>query len=253
MGGTGAPAGHGGADGLAGRLVVVGGGAGALGRAVVERLLADGARVVVPTIEPEGESPLATIAAHPGLEIVPSVDLAREDDVARVYDGRDDLWASIQVAGGFEMAPITETGLDAWRRMWEINATSCFLCCREAVRAMLRGPRDASGEGRGRLVNVAAQTALDPRRGAGMVAYTAAKSAVAALSVALGEELAAEGIWVNAVAPSIIDTPANRAAMPDADHDRWPAPEQIATVVAFLVSPANRVARSGVIPVYGRG
>jgi NAD(P)-dependent dehydrogenase (short-subunit alcohol dehydrogenase family) len=83
-----------------------------------------------------------------------------------------------------------------------------------------------------------------------MVAYAASKGAVATLTQALGEELAGEGIWVNAVAPSILDTPANRAAMPDAPHDRWVAPEAIAELIVFLASPDNRVTRGAVIPVY---
>jgi NAD(P)-dependent dehydrogenase (short-subunit alcohol dehydrogenase family) len=84
-----------------------------------------------------------------------------------------------------------------------------------------------------------------------MVAYTAAKSAVAALTQALGQETVDEEIWVNAVAPSILDTPANRAAMADADYSRWVAPADLAEIIAFLASPANRVTRGAVIPIYG--
>jgi NAD(P)-dependent dehydrogenase (short-subunit alcohol dehydrogenase family) len=126
----------------------------------------------------------------------------------------------------------------------DMNFVSCFLCCRAAVNAMRAG----SG---GRIVNVAARPALEPRQGAGMVAYAASKSAVAALTQALAEELVGEEIWVNAVAPSILDTPANRAAMPAADHARWVAPAALAAVIAFLASPENRVTRGAVIPVYG--
>ena len=96
-----------------------------------------------------------------------------------------------------------------------------------------------------------ARPALEPRLGAGMVGYTASKSAVAALTQSLAQELTDEQIWVNAVAPSIIDTPANRAAMPDADHGRWVAPAALAEIIVFLASPANRVTRGAVIPVYG--
>jgi NAD(P)-dependent dehydrogenase (short-subunit alcohol dehydrogenase family) len=84
-----------------------------------------------------------------------------------------------------------------------------------------------------------------------MVGYTASKSAVAALTQSLAQELTEEEIWVNAVAPSILDTPANRAAMPDADHSRWVAPAALAEIIVFLASPANRVTRGAVIPVYG--
>ena len=84
-----------------------------------------------------------------------------------------------------------------------------------------------------------------------MVAYTASKSAVAALTQALGQETADEEIWINAVAPSVLDTPANRAAMPKADYSRWVAPDDLAEIIAFLASPANRATRGAVIPVYG--
>jgi NAD(P)-dependent dehydrogenase (short-subunit alcohol dehydrogenase family) len=121
---------------------------------------------------------------------------------------------------------------------------SCFLCCRAAVTAM-------AGAG-GRIVNVAARPALEWRTGAGMVAYAASKAAVAAATVALAEEVAKHGILVNAVAPSIMDTPANRAAMPKADHAPWPKVAEVAATIVFLASPANKVTRGAVVPVYGK-
>ena len=145
------------------------------------------------------------------------------------------------------MAPLAETDAAAFRAQIDLNALSCLLCCRAAV-ANFRG---GSTEG-GRIVNVAARPALEPRQGAGMIAYTAAKAAVAALTQALAEELRDESIWVNAVAPSILDTPANRAAMPKADFAAWPKVEEVAAVIAFLVSPENRAARGAVVPVYGK-
>jgi NAD(P)-dependent dehydrogenase (short-subunit alcohol dehydrogenase family) len=85
-----------------------------------------------------------------------------------------------------------------------------------------------------------------------MVAYTASKAAVAALTAALGEEVAKDGILVNAVAPSIMDTPANRAAMSGADFTQWPKVEEVAATIAFLASPENRVTRGAIVPVYGK-
>jgi len=102
----------------------------------------------------------------------------------------------------------------------------------------------------GRIVNVAARPVLVPT--AQMTAYSASKAAVAALTLSLAEELAESSIWVNAIVPSIIDTPANRAAMPDADHGAWPTPEQIAATIMFLASPQNSVTRGALVPVYGR-
>ena len=121
---------------------------------------------------------------------------------------------------------------------------STFLCCRAAVGAM-------AGRG-GRIVNVAARTALEWRSGAGMTAYAASKAALAALTVALAEEVAREEILVNAVAPSIIDTPANRRAMPNADFDAWPKVDEVAETIVFLASPDHQVTRGAVVPVYGR-
>lgn len=231
---------------LEGRTVVVTGGAGALGTAVVARLLQAGALCHVPFLE-QSEADKYPHAGDAKLSLAGPVDLASERDVVGYYAGFGDLWASVHLAGGFAMAPLAETSADEFVRQFEMNALSCFLCCREAVKAVRRGP----GRG-GRIVNIAARPALEPRGGAGMAAYTASKAAVAALTAALGEELAGEGIWVNAVAPSIINTPANRAAMPDADHARWPSPEDIAATIAYFVSDDCMVARGAVAPVYGR-
>src|SRR5258705_494520 len=112
--------------------------------------------------------------------------------------------------------------------------------------AMTRG-----GDG-GRIVNVATRNALEWRTSAGTVAYTASKAAVAAMTVALAEEVVRAGILVNAVAPSTMDTPANRKAMPKADHAAWAKVEDVAATILFLASPENRVTRGGVVPVYGR-
>src|SRR5205823_10253322 len=127
-----------------------------------------------------------------------------------------------------------------------INAVTCFLCCREAVRKMRSAP-DSHG---GRIVNVASKPAVVPA--AGLSAYAASKAAVANLTLGLSEELAAERIWVNAVLPSIMDTPANRQAMPKADFDKWPKVQEVAATIAFLASPQNSTSRGALVPVYGR-
>ena len=110
----------------------------------------------------------------------------------------------------------------------------------------------AFGGNGGRIVNVATRPALEWRSGAGMVAYAASKAAVAALTAALAEEVVKDGIQVNAVAPSTMDTPSNRSAMPKADFDLWPKVEEVAATILFLASPENRVTRGGIVPVYGR-
>ena len=114
---------------------------------------------------------------------------------------------------------------------------------------MTRGGGEGGG---GRIVNVAARPGLEWRTGAGMVVYAASKAAVAALTAALAEEVAKDGILVNAVAPSIMDTPANRRAMPKADYNLWPKVEEVAATILFLASPDNRVTRGAIVPVYGK-
>ncbi|MCA9680895.1 MAG: SDR family NAD(P)-dependent oxidoreductase [Myxococcales bacterium] len=224
------------------RAVVVTGGTGALGRAVVGMLLEQGAAVHVPLIEKSTRADFTL--AHERLHLVPGVTLDDEAQAHAFFSALPPLWASIHIAGGFAMAPLTRTSFADFEAMWRTNVASCFLSCREAV---LRMRETKLG---GRIVNVAARPALVPT--GGMIGYSAAKGAVAAMTLALAEELADEGIWVNAVAPSIIDTPANRAAMPDADHERWPAPEELATTIVHLASPDNRCARGGIVPLYGR-
>ena len=236
---------------FAGGHVVVTGGTGALGRAVIGALRTAGAICHVPNLV-AAELDGFPYASDPGVRIVRGVDLADEAAVRVFYQALPPLWASIQLAGGFAMAPIAEMSGEDFMAQFRMNALSCFLCSAAAVAAFrARGQPGPAGARGGRIVNVAARPALEPRLGAGMVAYTASKSAVAALTQALAQETTDEEIWVNAVAPSVLDTPANRAAMPDADHHRWVAPGDLAEILVFLASPANRVTRGAVIPVYG--
>jgi len=141
------------------------------------------------------------------------------------------------------MAPIAETTAVDFKKMFDLNALSAFLCSKAAV-AAIRG-----GAGKGRIVNVAARPALTPS--AGMLAYAVSKAAVVSLTQSLAEELKPEGIWVNAIAPSIMDTPDNRRAMPKADFDRWPKVDDIARAVVYLASPDNALTSGLVMPVYG--
>jgi NAD(P)-dependent dehydrogenase (short-subunit alcohol dehydrogenase family) len=227
------------------RHVVVTGGTGALGTAVVRVLVEAGALCHVPCVH-EGEAQRFAFRQHDRVTLLAVNDLADEAAVARVYDGVPKLWASVHLAGGFAMSPVAQTGKAELMKQLDMNFLTCFLCCRAAVNAFAR-----SGDG-GRIVNVAARPALEWRSGAGMAAYTASKAAVAALTGALAEEVVKDGILVNAVAPSIMDTPANRAAMPKADYAAWPKVEEVAATIAFLASPENKVTRGGIVPVYGR-
>lgn len=207
-----------------GKHVVISGGKGALGRAVVELCTARGATV------------------H--LLDMPEVDAANEAAVTAFYAGLPDLWASVHLVGGFAMAPIGATSLADFESMWRLNTVTCFLACREAVKKM---KHSRTG---GRIVNVAARPVLQPA--GGMISYVAGKAGVAAITQSLAAEVVGDGILVNAVVPSVIDTPANRVAMPNADHAGWPKPAQIAETIAFLASPDNALTSGTLVPVYGR-
>jgi NAD(P)-dependent dehydrogenase (short-subunit alcohol dehydrogenase family) len=227
------------------RHVVVTGGTGALGTAVLAALLDAGAICHVPYRSeealhrfPHRENSRVSLAAVG--------DLADEAAVMRYYEALPQLWASIHLAGAFTAAPLVQSDKALLMSQLETNLVSAYLCSRAAALTLRR-----LGTG-GRIVNVAARQALEPRLGAGSVAYTIAKAAVGALTTALGAELANEGILVNAVAPSIMDTPGNRTAMPNARFDSWPKIEEIAATILFLASPANSVTRGAVVPVYGK-
>jgi NAD(P)-dependent dehydrogenase (short-subunit alcohol dehydrogenase family) len=225
------------------RNVVVTGGTGALGAAVVGAFLKAGARCVVPYRDHQDVNSFAH-RDHKQIKMVAVKDLSDETDVARLYDGLTPLWASIHIAGGYLWAPVADTDKAALMKQLNMNVVSTFLCCRAAIKAM--------GKNGGRIVNVAARQALEWRLGASQSAYGASKAAVAAMTAALAEEVAKDGILVNAVAPSIMDTPVNRKDMPKADFGKWPKVEEVAQTILFLASPDNRVTRGAIVPVYGK-
>ena len=188
----------------------------------------------------------------PEVHVTTGLDLADEAAVRRYYASLPALWGSVHLAGGFAMSPAAETSAVDFADQFQMNAMSAFLCSAAAIRAIRTRPELGPGGAKGgRIVNVAARPGLEPRLGSGMVAYATAKAAVAAMTEALAQETSGEEIWINAVAPSVLDTPANRVAMPDADHASWVAPSAVAELITFLASPDNRVTRGAVIPVYG--
>ncbi|MNS74892.1 Sorbitol dehydrogenase [compost metagenome] len=198
-----------------------------------------GARVVAIDVDAA-----ALARAYDGQESVRAVavDLtdARATDSALEGAGRVDVLCNI--AGGFDMGPAVHESSDGmWRRLLDLNVATLINASRALVPAML-----VSG---GRIVNVAAASANSGK--AGMGAYCAAKDAVARLTEAMAIELREQGIGVNAVAPSIIDTPANRAAMPDADPSRWVAVSDLVSVIDFLASPTARAVNGAIVPVVG--
>ena len=225
---------------LSGKTYVVTGGTGFLGAAIVNRLLRGNADVHVAWwLEEE----LARVDFADRVTFH-QANLAEESDVEALFGSIDGLYGSIHTAGGFAMAPIAEVTLEDFNAMMMLNAGTAFLCCREAINAMRRAG------GGGRIVNVAARPALEPV--GGMIAYTTSKAAVASMSQCLAKEVLEEGILLNAIAPSLIDTPPNRAAMPDADHASWPTPEEIAATCVALAAPSNTLVSGSITPVYGR-
>lgn len=228
---------------FADKRVVITGGTGGLGAAVCQALVDRGAICHVPSrraFAPEGFS----LVDHERVTVATSVDLLDEAALSSFYADLPDLWASIHVAGGFAMSAVEDTGLESFENMMKLNATSCFLSCREAVRKIR-----SSGDG-GRIVNIASRPAVEPT--ASMIAYAASKSAVVSMTRTLAVELSPEQILVNVVLPSIMDTPTNRAAMPKADHASWPKVSEVAAAIAFLASPENRLTSGALVPVYGR-
>ena len=227
------------------RTVVITGGTGALGAAVVEAFLAAGAACHIPYLF---EEELRSFPHRDCVTLYPQINLTDEATVGRFFEQVPTLWASVHLVGGFAFGAIASAGKAIIAGQLDVNVVTCYLTCRAAILAMA----DKGGGGGGRIVNVAARPALEWRSGANMAAYTASKAAVAALTAALAEEVVGQGILVNAVAPSILDTPANRKAMPKADHTAWPKVEEVARTILFLASPDNKVTRGAIVPVYGR-
>jgi len=226
------------------RVAVVTGGTGGLGRSVVKLLLEEGLRVHVPWRSEAEARELAALVRAPR----PDLTLAEADvtDPASVQswfasvgakEGRLDVLCNL--VGGFSAGGIAETEPEGWERMVRLNATSAFLCCRAAVPLLAES-------GGGRIVNVTALPALE-RGGPGMSAYAASKAALLSLTHSLSRELREQGITVNAVAPEILDTAANRRAMPEADTSGWLRAEDVARVIAFLAGPHGRVVTGSVL------
>jgi NAD(P)-dependent dehydrogenase (short-subunit alcohol dehydrogenase family) len=230
-------------------VVFVSGGAGNLGRAVVGAFLEAGWRVAVALHHTDRKGALDPLAAaHPGRLHSFLIDLTKEmgaESAVRQtaqWGGRIDAAAHLvgAWAGGAKTA---EAAVGTWDVMMEINLRSAFLLARAAIPRMLEG-------GGGSLVFVSSRSAVTGRSGMG--AYAVAKAGLIVLAETIAEEYRQQGIRANCVLPGTIDTPANRASIPDADHERWTPPEEIARAIVFLASPASAAVNGAAIPVYGR-
>ena len=227
------------------RTAIVTGGTGGLGAAVVERLLADGWRVVVPWI---AERELERLPPREGLELV-QADLSDPDAVAGVVArAAEDEAAPVRglanLVGGFAMGgKVHETPINEFEAQFRLNLRPTYLMTQAVLREML-------GHGGGAIVCVGSRAAVQPFPGA--AGYIASKAAVTAFVQAVAAEYKNDGIRCNAILPSTIDTPANRASMPNADHDKWVKPAEIAGVVAHLLSSDAAPTSGAAVPVYGR-
>jgi len=227
-----------------GRTVVISGGTGALGRALVSRFLAAGDQVVVPWIvkrELEALEAEEAEALRMGRIVLVEADVADEAGARRVADAAPRVEALVNAVGGYGGGkPLHETELELWDRMYRMNVRTAVALSRAVLPAMLERRR-------GSIANIASRAALDLPAGLG--AYAAAKGAVLSLSQILQKEVGDRHVRVNTVVPTTIDTPANRAAMPNADFSLWTPPAAIAEVVYWLSSDAAATVRGALVPV----
>ena len=236
---------------FSGKTALVAGGTGGLGKSVALAFLEQRARVAVTYRNRDEYAALEAAAGDPARGRLSGhvVDVTDEGAVRSLVDelvqrdGRLDTL--VNCVGGFAGgSKLWETGAKTFDRMLDLNFRSGLVLCRAVVPAML-------ARGGGAIVNVASRAAVD--HGAGLAAYASSKAAALAMIDSLAADLAGTGVRVNSILPSIIDTDANRRAMPNADFSKWPKPEEIARVILFLCGDGARLIHSAAIPVYGSG
>ena len=231
-----------------GKLVLVAGGTGGLGRAVSLAFLEEGAKVVVTYREQKEFDAVKSEAGAQGSSLEGHrVDVTDETAVRQLLDrvlaehGRLD--ALVNTVGGYAGGVnLWELETKVFDQMLALNLRSGYVLSRAAIPAMLK-------QKHGAIVNVASRAAVD--HGAGAAAYAASKAAALALMDSLAAEVKGTGVRVNSILPSIIDTEANRKAMPDADFAKWPKPQEIARVILFLCSDDAKAIHGAAVPVYG--
>jgi NAD(P)-dependent dehydrogenase (short-subunit alcohol dehydrogenase family) len=220
--------------------VLVAGGTGALGAAVVKELVESGYPVGATWVV---ESERERLEGVEGVELI-KADLFDANEAAQAVAAIHDLGAVVNLVGGYaETGRVHETEPDEFDRLMRLNLRPNILLAQAAIPRFLR-------QGGGAFVAVSARPALRPFAGA--PAYIVSKAAVLSFVQTLDAEYRLDGIRANAVLPSVIDTPANRASQPDADHSKWVAPEEIAKVIRFLISEDSAPVTGAAVPVYGR-
>jgi len=222
---------------LSGRTIVVLGGRGALGRAVVTRLRDDGASVVAADARPPGAEAVSDVRHV-------TVDLLDEASVSAALAAVAAPLAVVNVVGGYTPPQaVADLDVSVLRQQFELNLVTAAIVTKYAMPLL-------AAQGGGAIVHTSSRVAV--LSGEGSFSYSVAKLGVVRLVEAAGAEGMRQGVRVNCIMPSIIDTPANRAAIPDADYDRWPKPEELAAVLSFLVSDDAALISGAAIPVYGR-
>lgn len=224
---------------MKGKTIVITGAAGTLGTAVSAKLAAEGVRMIA--------LDLSEIKGGGAFEqAIGGVDLTSPEAVQRAFVTIGARFPTLDglanIAGGFAWETVADGSVATWDRLYAMNLKSVVLACQAGLR-LLRRPGGA-------IVNISA--AASQRAEAGMGAYAASKAGVSRLTESLAAELKDSGVRVNAVLPSIIDTPANRASMPDADFTRWVTPDALADVIGFLLSDNARAITGALLPVTGR-
>jgi NAD(P)-dependent dehydrogenase (short-subunit alcohol dehydrogenase family) len=223
------------------KIVVITGASGALGRVVAARAAALGARVVAVDHAPEAPLGLVESLGEHGL-IRGGVDLTDAAAAQAAITAAGSVDVLINIAGGFAWETVSDGEVTTWDRLYRLNVVTALNACRAALPHL-------AASGAGRIINVGANAAN--KAATGMGAYAASKAGVHRLTEALAEEYKGR-VTVNAVLPSIIDTPANRKDMPDADFGTWVTPDELAEVILFLASDAASAVTGALIPVTGR-
>ncbi len=228
--------------GYSGKLVVVTGGTGQVGRIVAQAYVEAGATVIVadraaPANPNETENPSFHL-----------LDVLSEESVKKFFEEIEqqhgNLYALVNTVGGYHAGePVSEMSLEAFERQHELNLKTAFLLTKYAVQSMGK-------TGGGKIVHFSSRAAVE--KGSNSFAYSVSKQGVVRLVEAVAAETRTANININAIMPSLIDTPTNRAGMSNADYSKWPTPEQVSKVLLFLTSPDAELISGAAIPVYGK-
>ncbi|MBD2330112.1 3-oxoacyl-ACP reductase FabG [Alkalinema sp. FACHB-956] len=229
---------------MSGKQVLLAGGTGGLGLGVTPVVLAQGAEVTIPYMNERDLDRLRQKIAPADFARIrfACADLRDERSVETLVNEMGRVDGLIQLVGGFSMGKTHEYSFEQWKQDFDLNLNTTFLLCKHSLRKMLE-------TGYGRIVTIGSRGAVQP--GGQLAGYCASKAGVVALTQAIADETKGQNITANVVLPSVIDTPANRSAMGEANAGQWVKPESLAQVICFLASEAAQDLRGAVIPVYG--